>query len=146
MNIRKRILEGDELDQIMRITQSDVSSAEKKEQIRTQFISLIMRHASIAKEILEFEPETEQGKEYVERLLSITGQVLSADLNMFKFYGADIGALVSILDADLAIIDRIKHNGDEGLQFDEIVINYHLGNTNYPEIVAALKAFKEKGV
>ena len=65
---------------------------------------------------------------------------------MFKFYGADIGALVSILDADLAIIDRIKHNGDEGLQFDEIVINYHLGNTNYPEIVAALKAFKEKGV
>ena len=61
MNIRKRILEGDELDQIMRITQSDVSSAEKKEQIRTQFISLIMRHASIAKEILEFEPETEQG-------------------------------------------------------------------------------------
>ena len=146
MNIRKRILEGDELDQIMRITQSDVSSAEKKEQIRTQFISLIMRHASIAKEILEFEPDTEQGKEYVERLLSITGQVLSADLNMFKFYGADIGALVSILDADLAIIDRIKHNGDEGLQFDEIVINYHLGNTNYPEIVAALKAFKEKGV
>lgn len=144
-NISNRLFDGSELDNIKTIIDSSDSDIDKMEQIKTQFISLILRHAKVAHDVLRIKPSSPQVCEYVDGILSATGRLLDADLDMFKHYGADFKALICILNDDISAISAIQQNGDMALSFGELIIKYNLGVNKYPEIRVALIKAKTEG-
>lgn len=113
------------------INNKDISLKDKDEYIQTSFLAIILEHTNTAKAYCA-------AKKHINTLLAVFGNLLRAQLGIYKTHGATYKALVSVLNAGAEKITEIEAGGDEELPFDELIIKYGLADKHYPELAEAL--------
>ena len=138
----KTILErlyGDEMQEIDEILLSTKSEEAKNAKIREQLISIILRHATIAKEMLQYQAG-EEISPYKQAILQCVGGLIAKEFELWNAHGAGYQDLVYFFGAPSDVIAQIEGNGDTEKSFPEIITKYLLGQYNHSEICLAILA------
>ena len=118
-----------------------LSQNEKDAYIQTSFLAMILEDSDRAKTYCKLRKSapSEAARKHIDALLGILGNLLRAQLGIYKSHGANYRALVSVLNAEKDKITEIEKNGDQELVFDELILKYGLADKHYPALAEALK-------
>lgn len=146
----KKMVSLDTLDYLERIiaahSDKTLSDDERFEIIRTCFLASFLQDADRAKEYVALRNNADNAKmeEITNGILEALGQMINANLKMYKEYGATYKMLVSVINADYEKATEIETNGDTELSFDELILKYELADKAYPEVKEALLQFRNR--
>ena len=129
----------DDIEKTMK--DKSLSQNEKDAYIQTSFLAMILEDSDRAKTYCKLRKSapSEAARKHIDALLGILGNLLSAQLGIYKSHGANYRALVSVLNAGADKITEIEKNGDQELVFDELILKYGLADKHYPALSEALK-------
>lgn len=137
-DISKLLFSYDEINSIEKIMKCNAEDQTKAEFIKTQFLSLFLRHSDIAKTIVQEFRNNKTVNPILSEMEQEIGKLIKSDLEMYKMYGATYKELVSVLNAPQDIISEIEGNQDTSLAFDELILKYDLADSCYPHIKLVL--------
>ncbi len=146
----KKMFSLDTLDYLDRIIAAHfdktLSDDERFEIIRTCFLASFLQDADRAKKYVALRNNADNSKteEVTNGILEALGQMINANLKMYKKYGATYKMLVSVINADYEKAAEIETNGDTELSFDELILKYELADKAYPEVKEALLQFRNR--
>ena len=127
------------IDELME--DNTLTTIERDEKIKTCFIGMMFDIAGKCKPYLQWKKRLQaNGKDIkpIDDLLACFGQMIRSNLTMWKEYGADYKALVSVLNANPDFITQIEADHNENEPFADLILHYGLAKAKYPEIELAL--------
>ena len=127
------------IDELME--DNDLTIVERDSAIRKCYIGMMFDIAGKCKTYLSYRKRLQaNGKDIKpsDDVLACFGQMIRSNLTMWKEYGADYKALVSVLNANPDFITQIEADHNENEPFADLILHYGLAKAKYPEIEFAL--------